>query len=45
MKYLVEQGADIHKENEDGETPLFKACISRNVAIVKYLVEQARQYP
>jgi len=24
VNYLVEHGADINKENEDGETPLFR---------------------
>jgi len=29
IKYLVEEyGADINKENDYGETPLFKACFN-----------------
>ena len=40
IKYLVELGADINKENDYyRETPLFKACKSGNEAVVKYLVE------
>ena len=35
----MEQGADVHKEKWNGEAPLFSACKSGNVAIVKYLVE------
>jgi len=26
VKYLIEHEADINKENENGETPLFNAC-------------------
>ena len=33
-------GADINIENNDGETPLFYACKSRNEAVIKYLVEE-----
>ena len=29
LKFLVEHGADINKENVDGETPLFYACKKR----------------
>ena len=39
VKYLVEHGADVNKENRNGETPLFSACIKGNEAIVKYLME------
>ena len=38
-KYLVERGADINKENEYGETPLFEACENGKLVIVKYLIE------
>jgi len=37
--YLVEQGADISKENYYHETPLFIFCWRRNLNIVKYLVK------
>jgi len=37
---LVKLGADINKENIIGETPLFKAYLSGNKALVKYLIEQ-----
>jgi len=43
LKYLVEHGADINKENIFGEIPLFKACKSGNKDIVEYLVEQVEQ--
>jgi len=40
VKYVVEQGADINKTNENYETPFFYACERGNKTIVKYLVEQ-----
>ena len=40
MKYLVkEKGADVNKENNNGQTPLFSVCTYGNSEIVKYLVE------
>jgi len=33
----VEQGADIHKMNRDGETPFNIAIISRHGDIIRYL--------
>ena len=38
-KYLVENGADINKENKDGKTPLFYSCNIRYANLVKYLIE------
>ena len=35
----MDQGANVNKENNDGETPLFNACKSRNETIEKYLVD------
>jgi len=36
----VELGVDINKARNNGETPLFDACLScGNEALVKYLVE------
>ena len=35
----MEHGADVNKENNDGETPLFEACRTVNEPIIKYLVE------
>ncbi|OUM60369.1 hypothetical protein PIROE2DRAFT_36401, partial [Piromyces sp. E2] len=40
VRFLVEQGSDIHKQNRYGGTPLFYACETGNEPIVKYLVEQ-----
>jgi len=40
IKFLLEQGADINKENEEDETPLFLAYKNGNGNIVKYLVEK-----
>ena len=40
VKYLVEKGANIETENEDGNTPLFIACEKNNNDIVKYLIEK-----
>jgi ankyrin repeat protein len=41
VQYLIEHGADINKENNEGETPLFKACRwgYDNEIIVQYLIE------
>eukprot|EP00833_Pecoramyces_ruminatium_P017804 jgi/Orpsp1_1/1191836/evm.model.d7180000088835.1 len=39
VKYLVEQEANVNKENDCGETPLFYACENGNETIVKYLME------
>ena len=39
VKYLVKHGADINKENKEGETPLFNACYSGKKDLVEYLVE------
>ncbi|OUM61687.1 hypothetical protein PIROE2DRAFT_26240, partial [Piromyces sp. E2] len=40
VKYLVEQGANIHQENYNYDTPLYIACKNGHEDIVKYLVEQ-----
>jgi len=39
VKYLVDHGAYINKQNEYGETSLHYACRNGNENIVKYLVE------
>ncbi|OUM65895.1 hypothetical protein PIROE2DRAFT_29413, partial [Piromyces sp. E2] len=39
VTYLVEQGANVNKENRKGATPLFNACIGGHEAVVQYLVE------
>ncbi|ORX85203.1 hypothetical protein BCR32DRAFT_276502 [Anaeromyces robustus] len=38
VKYLLENGEDINKENIKGLTPLFNSSKSRNKIIVNYLV-------
>jgi len=35
VKYLVEMGAEINKENYNGRTPLFDACFCGNLDLVK----------
>jgi len=37
VKYLVEHGADINKENREEETPLLIAKKGKNENIVNYL--------
>ena len=37
---LIEDGEDVNKENDDGMTPLFYACNTGNLGVVKYLVEE-----
>lgn len=41
VKYIVEYGEDINKENLEENTSLFYACMNNNnkVNIVKYLLE------
>jgi len=39
VKYLVEHGSDINKENRARETPLWYACENGNESVIKYLVE------
>ena len=41
MKYLIEHGTNINKENKRGKTPIFRACeiMYVNEDIVKYLIE------
>ena len=39
IKYLVEHGTDINKEDNDGFTPLYNACEEGHEDVVKYLVE------
>ena len=36
IKYLVQQGANINKENNNGATPLFIACQYGHENVVKY---------
>jgi len=39
VKFLLEHGADLNKEDSFGETPLFVACRNGDESIVKCLVE------
>ena len=39
VKYLVEYGADINKEEIDCFTPLSIACQNGHIEVVRYLVE------
>jgi len=39
IKYLIEHGVDINKEDFDGETPLFGAYKKGNEIVVEYLVD------
>jgi len=39
VKYLIENGAEINKENEKGDTPLIIATKNKNETIVNYLIE------
>ena len=39
MEALVEHGADVNAKNNDGCTPLHRACFEGNTDVVKYLVE------
>ncbi len=40
VKYLIEHGADVNKENSDGDTPLSVAREEGHENIVEYLTEQ-----
>ena len=39
IKYLIEHGADINKENNNGGTPLMFASKNENKTLIKYLVD------
>ena len=36
---MIDKGADINASNANGETPLHYACLSRNVSIVRVLLQ------
>ena len=40
VQYLVEQGADMEKDDSDGWTPLTIACFEGHLDVVRYLLEQ-----
>jgi len=40
IKHLIEYGVNINKEDNDGNSPLFYACLSGNMTVVRYLIEQ-----
>jgi len=35
-KYLIEHGADINKENNDGNTILNSACFNEDLNLIKF---------
>ncbi|KAG4107754.1 hypothetical protein H8356DRAFT_1624360 [Neocallimastix lanati (nom. inval.)] len=39
VKCLVEHGADIYKENQEGETPLSLAYENGDDELIKYLID------
>eukprot|EP00347_Sterkiella_histriomuscorum_P020393 403337975 len=39
VKYLVEQGANVNEESQNGETPLLRACYFNRPDVVKYLLQ------
>jgi len=39
VKLLVKAGANLEKENDNGETPLYNAVDHNNIEIVKFLIE------
>ena len=46
LKYHVEQNnEDINIQDGDGQTPLYKASLSDNLDIVKYLIEECKVDP
>jgi len=40
VKYLVHLGADIHNEYNTGVNCIFNVCLSDNLNLIKYLVDQ-----
>ena len=42
-KFLIEKGANIEVENEDGNTPLHEAVDGGHFEVVKYLIEKGAQ--
>lgn len=43
VKYLIEQGADIHRADDQGVTPLMLALWENHEAIVRLLLQQQRE--
>jgi ankyrin repeat protein len=43
VKYLIEQGADIHQADDQGVTPLMLALWENHEAIVRLLLQQQRE--
>eukprot|EP00833_Pecoramyces_ruminatium_P005669 jgi/Orpsp1_1/1179701/evm.model.c7180000070405.1 len=44
IKNIIDNGIDIHKEDENGEILLFKICENGNETFIKYLVEYENEY-
>lgn len=39
LKYIVNNGVNIHSKNKEGMTPLHYACKHEHLDIIKYLIE------
>jgi ankyrin repeat protein len=39
LKLLVEKGADLNKQDSDGQTVLHYSCSNEQIDIVKYLIQ------
>ena len=39
IKYLIEKGADVNIQNEDGKTVLYRACSLNDTSFIEYLVD------
>lgn len=42
VKLLVEHGADVFQQNDEGTTPFMIACAVQHLSVVKYLVENTK---
>lgn len=42
VRWLAEKGANLNQEDEFGEKPLLAACLSRNTALVRWLIEEQK---
>lgn len=44
LQLMVKAGYDVNLSDYDGRTPLHLACASGNLEIVKYLIENGKQF-